>query len=53
MKLNKIKRESLKKDKNALSSTESRLLGDKFCCQRHCYCYTTFSFGIQNKCYMS
>ena len=39
--------------KNALSSVESRLLGDKFCCQRHQCCYTSFSFGIQNECYMS
>ena len=32
---------------NALSSVESRLLGDKFCCQRCWCCYTTFSYGIQ------
>ena len=34
------------KNKNALSSVESRLLGDELSCQR---CYTTFSFGIQLK----
>ena len=28
-------------------SIESRLLGDKFCCQRRWCCYATFLFGIQ------
>ena len=37
-------------NKNALSSGESRLLGDTFRCQRGWCCYTTFSFGIQNEC---
>ena len=37
---------SFRYNKNALSSVESRLLGDKFCCQRRRCCYTTFSFGI-------
>ena len=41
------------KNKNALSSIKSRLLGDKFCCQRRRCCYTIFSFGIENECYMS
>ena len=40
-------------NKNALSSVESRLLGDEFCCQRPRCRYTTFSFGIQNECCMS
>ena len=40
-------------NKNALSSCESRLLGNKFCWQMRRCCYTTFSFGIQNECYMS
>ena len=40
-------------NKNALISVESRLLVDKFCCQRLLYCYAIFSFGIQNECYMS
>jgi len=40
-------------NKNTLSSIESHLLGDKFCCQRRRCCYTTFSFGIQNECYKS
>ena len=31
-------------NKNALSSIESRLLGDKFCCQRRRCCYITFLF---------
>ena len=35
------------KEKNALSSHESRLLGDKWCCQRRRCRYTTFLFGIQ------
>ena len=45
--------EHKKKNKNAFSSVESRLLGDEFHCQRRRCCYTTFSFGIQNACYMS
>ena len=45
--------ESLKENKNTLSSVESRLLGHKFCCQKRRCCYPTFSFGIQNECYMS
>ena len=40
-------------NKNALSSCESCLLGDKFCCQRRWCYYATFSFGIQNECYKS
>ena len=40
----------LRKNKNALSSVESRLLENKCCCQRRRCCYTTFSFGIQNEC---
>ena len=40
-------------NKNTLSSIEPMGLGDKFCCQRRWCCYTTFSFGIQNECYMS
>ena len=43
----------LENNKNALSSVESRLLGDEFCCQRPRCRYTTFSFGIQNECCMS
>ena len=39
-------------NKNALSSVEPRLLGDKFYCQLVLLCYF-FSFGIQNECYMS
>ena len=41
------------RNKNALSSIESRLLGDEFRCQRARCCYTTFSFGIHNECCMS
>ena len=48
-----LRLEQLKDNKNALSSIGSRLLGDKFCCQRRRCCYTTFSFGIENECYMS
>ena len=48
-----LRLEQLKDNKSAVSSIESRLLGDKFCCQRRRCCYTTFSFGIQNECYMS
>ena len=44
---------NLELNKNALSSVESCLLGDEFCCQRPRCCYTTFSFGIQNECCMS
>ena len=44
---------TLNLNKDALSSIESRLLGYKFCCQRRQCCYTTFSSGIQNECYMS
>ena len=40
-------------NKNALSSVESRLLGDEFRCQRRRCCYATFSFEIQNECHMS
>ena len=42
-----------KMNKNALSRCESRLLGDKCCCQRRWCCYASFSFWIQNECYMS
>ena len=38
--------ETKKKNKNVLSSVESRLLGDEFRCQRRRCCYSTFSFGI-------
>ena len=40
-------------NKNALRSCESRLLEDKFCCQRCRCCYTTYLFGIKNEYYMS
>ena len=41
---------SLNTKKNALSSVESRLHRDTFCCQRRWCCYATFSFAIQNEC---
>ena len=37
---------SLNTKKNALSSVESGLLRDTFCCQRRWCCYATFSFAI-------
>ena len=39
-------------NKNALSSVESRLLGDKFFLSDGAV-MLLFSFGIQNECYMS